>query len=72
MPEAPTVLQRFQAIVLEDHDLQDELRRCADRSSFVIRVLERASERGCALEPADVEAALDAAARAWLMRWVAR
>lgn len=72
MPEAPTALQRFQTIVLEDPDLQDELRRCADRPSFVTCVLERARERGSALERADVEAALDAAARAWLMRWVAR
>jgi hypothetical protein len=70
MPETPPALQRFQMIVLQDPDLQDELRRCADRSGFVTRVLERAHERGCALEQADVEAALDAAARAWHMRWV--
>lgn len=72
MAEVPTALHRFQLIVLEEADLQDELRRCADRPAFVARVLERAHERGCALEQADVESALNAAASAWLMRWVAR
>lgn len=57
-------------IVLEDPDLQDELRHCADRPVFVARVLERARERGCPIERVDVEGALDAAASAWLMRWV--
>lgn len=70
MPEAPTALHRFQTIVLDDPDLQQELRRCADRPSFVARVLERARERGCPIEQADVEGALNAAANAWLMRWV--
>jgi hypothetical protein len=70
MCEAPTALQRFQMIVLEDPDLQEELRRCADRPGFVTRVLDRASERGCVIDRSDVEGALDAAAGAWLMRWV--
>ena len=67
-----TALHRFQMIVLETPDLQDELRRCADRQAFVARVLERAHERGCAIEQADVEGTLNTAASAWLMRWVAR
>lgn len=66
----PTALRRFQAIVLEDHDLQRELRLCDDRPTFVARVLERAHERGCVIDRADVESALNAAASAWLMRWV--
>lgn len=70
MAAGPSALQRFQTIVIEDSDLQEELRRCADRPCFVARVLERARERGCVIERADVEGTLDAAASAWLMRWV--
>ena len=36
------------------------------------RVLERARERGCPIEQADVEGALNAAAQEWMMRWVRR
>lgn len=71
MPETPTALQRFQQIVLQDPDLQDELRRCDDRPGFMARVLERARERGCPIEQADVEGALNAAAQEWMMHWVA-
>jgi hypothetical protein len=70
MSESPSALQRFQMIVLEDVSLQQELRRCPDRPGFVTLVLERARERGCAIAKEEVEAALDAAAQAWIMRWV--
>ena len=66
----PSALQRFRMIVLDDHDLQRELRLCSDRPSFVACMLERACERGCVINRSDVESALDAAAGAWLMRWV--
>ena len=71
MPTDPSALHRFQMIVLEDPDLQRELRLCGDRSAFVARVLERARERGCPIEQADVEGALNAAAQEWMMHWVA-
>jgi hypothetical protein len=68
MPDSQSALQRFQAIVLADPALQRELRRAPDRASFIGLVLERAHERGCALEAAEVEAALVAAARDWMLR----
>jgi hypothetical protein len=71
MPTDPSALHRFQMIVLEDPDLQRELRLCGDRPGFVARVLERACERGCPIEQADVEGALNAAAQEWMMHWVA-
>ena len=69
---AQTALAAFQALLLQDGDLQQDLRGCLDREDFVTRVLERARERGLAVERAEVEAALDATMRSWLMRWLDR
>jgi len=69
---AQTALAAFQALVLQDDDLQRDLRGRLDREDFVQRVLERARERGLAVERAEVEAALDATMRSWLMRWLDR
>jgi predicted MarR family transcription regulator len=71
MPES-LALQQFRAIVLGDAALQQELRRCSDRSRFVALVCERANARGCEIAAAEVEAALAAAAKAWFTRWVGR
>jgi hypothetical protein len=65
-------LQRFHQIVLADIALQNELRGCLDRASFIVHVLERACERGCAVEPADLDAAFEAAARNWVARGMER
>jgi hypothetical protein len=65
-------LQRFQMIVLQDAALQDELRGCPDRATFVACVVECARARDCVIEPGEIEAALDAAARAWLLSWMQR
>jgi hypothetical protein len=67
-----TALAALQALVLQDDDLQHDLRGRLDREDFVQRVLERARERGLAVERAEVEAALDASMRSWLMRWLDR
>ena len=69
---AQTALAAFQALVLQDDDLQHDLRGRVDREDFVTRVLERARERGLAVERAEVEAALNASMRSWLMRWLDR
>jgi hypothetical protein len=63
-------LQQFRAIVLEDAALQQELRGCPDRPGFVTLLIACARERGCDIAPAEAEAALDAGAQAWLMRWI--
>ena len=69
---AQTALAEFQALVLQDDDLQQDLRGRLDREDFVQRVLERARERGLAVEQAEVEAVLDASMRSWLLRWLDR
>jgi hypothetical protein len=63
---APAPLEKFRAIVFADPALQQELRAAADRASFVALTAARAAECGCALAAADIEAALDAGARAWM------
>jgi hypothetical protein len=63
-------LRAFQSIVLADPVLQGELRRTADRAAFVALVVMRARERGCILGAADVEAALDFGAHAWMRQWI--
>jgi putative hemolysin len=68
----PSDLQRFQMLVIGEEDLQRELRQYADRPAFVARVIERAGERGFAVAAAEVEAALDHGARAWITRWTDR
>jgi hypothetical protein len=65
-------LENFQTIVSADPALQAELRRVPDRAGFVALVVGRAREHGLALEPAAIEAELDAAARAWMLRWIER
>jgi len=59
-------------LVLQDEGLQQELRRCPDRTSFVALVTERAHRHGFAVMAAEVEAALDTATHAWIMRWADR
>lgn len=59
-------------MVLADAALQDELRGCLDRASFVALVIERAREHGCAIGEAEVNAAFDASARNWITRGVER
>jgi hypothetical protein len=68
MVEARSPLQRFQSIVLADPALQRELRLTPDRASFIALVVEHARPCGCAIEVAEVEAALAAAADEWMLR----
>ena len=65
-------LDQFRAAALEDAGLQRELRDCAGRPAFVARVIALARERGHAVEPDEVETALDATAKAWLLSWMQR
>ena len=65
----PSELQRFRMLVIGDEDLQRDLWQYANQPAFVARVVERAGERGFAVAAAEVEAALDDAARAWIARW---
>ena len=65
-------LRRFQQIVLADAGLQRELRGCLDRAGFVTLVIERARQKGCALEITDIEAAFNATAHHWITRGAER
>ena len=65
-------LETFRTIVLADPELEQELRRAADRASFVALAAARAHAHGCPLGAAEIEAALDAAARDWMLRWLVR
>jgi hypothetical protein len=65
-------LEKFRAIVLADPVLEQELRGAADRKQFVALAAERAQANGCELAAADIEAALAAAARDWMLRWLVR
>jgi hypothetical protein len=72
MPDSPQRLAQFRRLVLADPALQRELRHAPDRAGFVRLVVERARERGCALDDAEIEAEIAAAARDWALRGIAR
>jgi len=61
---------RFRNEVLADVDLQAALRDTTDRAAFVAAVVRVAAERGHAVTPDDVDAALTASRRVWLERWI--
>lgn len=63
-------LAALRELVLADPALHDRLLAVPDRPAFVAAVVAVAAERGLAVEGADVEAALVAARRSWLERWV--
>jgi hypothetical protein len=63
---APTPLERFQALVLADPALQQELRAASDRASFVALAVVHARAHNCAIAAGDIEAAIEAGARAWV------
>ena len=71
MPDG-TPIEQFRAIVLAEPDLLRELRQTADRTGFIALAVELAGERGCPLDAATIEAAIEVAGRAWLMRWIER
>jgi hypothetical protein len=72
MPDFTVELEKFRSIVFADPALQHKLRQAPDRASFVSLVLAHATETGCPLDSGEIEAAIDAAARAWMLRWIER
>ena len=61
----------FQRLVLADTALQNALSSLTDRKAFIARTVELGGERGISFQPTDVEAAMLAAHRAWMERWIA-
>jgi hypothetical protein len=70
--DASSALERFRALVLADPALERELRATSDRQSFVALAAARAQANDCPLGTTEIEAALDAAARDWMLRWLVR
>lgn len=72
MTGVASALETFRALVLADPALERDLRATSDRQSFVALAATRAQARDCPLGAAEIEAALDAAARDWMLRWLVR
>ncbi len=56
----------FRRLVFEETALQEELEGITDRETFIRRAMELGQQHGFPFEPADVEAALQNARRAWM------
>jgi hypothetical protein len=63
-------LNLFRHVVLCDQDLQEQLRETPDKESFLDLMITLGHARGYQFSIADVEAALLAAHRTWLERWI--
>jgi hypothetical protein len=71
MPNLPSALDQFRAIVFTDPKLQRELRQAPDHAAFIDLVVKRSRQHGCAVAAAAIEAALADAATAWTLGWIA-
>ena len=60
----------FQKMVLDDPDLQADLRSLQDEAAFSQAVVIAAGQRGLVVQLEDVQAALNAARRTWIERWI--
>ena len=72
MTDTASALEKLSALVHADPALERELRETPDRQSFVVLAAARARAHDCPLGPTEIEAALDAAARDWMLRWLVR
>ena len=66
----PLEFERFRQAVLEDLELQGQLRQTFDRESFIALVCEAASSRGYQLSADEVREILQAAKSEWIGRWI--
>ena len=71
VPDEPDGFERFRERVLGDPALQALLLQTSDRREFIAATVRAGAEGGCRFTAADVEAALQAARRTWIERWVA-
>jgi aspartyl/asparaginyl beta-hydroxylase len=67
---SPAEFGRFRQAVLSDLNLQQRLRATSDRESFIRLVVAVGREGGYRFSTMDVDEALQAAHRAWSMRWI--
>ena len=62
--------EQFSELVCTDAALQERLRAAADEDSFLALVVRLGAERGYDFTAADVRAAMQAARRVWIERWL--
>ncbi len=63
-------LDQFRRLVLDDDEMQKQLRETPDKESFLALMLRFGAERGYEFTAEDVEEALRDEQRRWIMRWV--
>ena len=61
---------RFRELVLENPDLQAQLRNLPDMQTFSTAAVEIGRRLGCEFTSDDIRAAAQAAHRRWLERWL--
>ena len=66
----PKSFEQFRALVFTDAALQERLNAVEDEESFVALVVQLGVERGYDFTLEDVAAAIRAARRAWIERWL--
>jgi hypothetical protein len=69
-PGAVSEFDRFRRFVLRDPSLQEKLLETTDRTEFTSLALRLGEQLGTRFTAGDVDAALQAARRAWIERWI--
>jgi hypothetical protein len=69
-PGAESDFERFRQIVLRDPSLQAQLMQTTDPTEFTSLVLGLGEQHGARFTAGDVDAAFQAARRAWIERWI--
>ena len=67
---SPESFEQFRTLVFADAALQAQLRAVADEERFIALVVRLGAERGYEFTADDVRAAMRAARRAWIERWL--
>ena len=68
--ESSEKFELFRRRVLAQPDLLEQLRRTQDTEAFIGATVEVAREIGIDLTPEEISAALSAARREWIERWL--
>ena len=62
--------ERFRQLVLQDVEMQQQLRATSDDEAFLNLLIELGQKSGCSFTVDTVEAASNAQRRLWLERWL--
>ncbi|HEX8072287.1 MAG TPA: Nif11 family protein [Pyrinomonadaceae bacterium] len=63
-------LEQFRRLVCADADLRARLLGETDEAAFVALAVAAGAERGCEFTAEEARAAMQAARRAWVERWI--